>query len=734
MRLVKLRTFNFMAEDVDLNFGDVTILWGPNGSQKTGVVHALQLLVNGYVPELGKTPETVMRLARDGDFLRVQGWFNDGDRVYEVRREFRRNTNIGTKSFGTVKKEVHQTFDPHARTNTEKDAMLRRALGGIEEIWRPEVLLEMSKDDLRRRLLALIGPGDEKLLDYVWTDCPDWLLPETKAATVDAWLFDSKAKARRRIDQSKKELREHELTAAKYRGLVAVPELHFDPKEELAKRGAALTGWTEYQSALSTLNVARVTFEQAGPCPEERDTVAFRAERETAKAQLFAWNKANAAVQSASITLDRLKARPPKAPLAVAIESPEQAVIEKAKHARDQAIAHAATVSAELRALIDHVAFVCPKCEHVEAETSPETLAQWRRADRDATADLEAARVAVVELEQGRRDAELCQAAIERGEAMILQHNDNIAILEKELGELIEARDELGTEELLAAELATADAELEKAKQQNRMRSNWELMEEDVETAELKVESKRNKLGESKSHDEALEDYNTLQAQLQDYERLSEEWRAKDDADQELADARAELAVEEGWLAKIRDLEDELIGVVAHKLERSIEAAMVKDANVQVRLFDAKGKPTLRFLVNDVDWTTLSHGEKLQFQKGLVAALCAGAGGEFQPLLVDAFEAIDKRSRVAFLHGVAEDVQQGLFDQAIVVGCPDEDPSPAAIGAAAEIVTHDLWKGNDNAESKSDQTPRAPGPAAEPSDEALADRSDPAGAEVLHPS
>ncbi len=153
-------------------FSPLTIIRGPNGSGKTAVLNAVELLARAELAEIGASSQKIFKLANDdSDRIVLNGKFDDG---FELERDWISSLDKSGKP--SIKESLLFT----SITNDARKAV-QKAKGEMEITFRPSMyglnlkwFDGMSPNDRRKVLLDMIVASGASMRD----DRPlsDWLL------------------------------------------------------------------------------------------------------------------------------------------------------------------------------------------------------------------------------------------------------------------------------------------------------------------------------------------------------------------------------------------------------------------------------------------------------------------------------------------------------------------------------------------------------------------------------
>ncbi len=791
MILTELTIEGLKAFDRTLHLGPVTVLRGPMGSGKSEAINAIQLLVTGGIPARGAqkglaSADKIMALAsRDTIFLR--GAF-DAPAAWVERTWTRKRMRTKGEEKVTVTEAVRASFAEGSKSHVEARVLER--LGAWSEAWAPDDLIDLPRDQLRRRLVTIVATEDLSIGKFLPKDCPAWARPLTGQTVVD-WVSAAAAKAK---DTAKAAKEEVDALDAQLAAMPFVPEGEADAggvtakleglRQELVRASRRMTlaedlaqagrdmetmrlrvvpalSLTDAQANLNAAGLAAGAFKPIAARLEEvesrltgmraaiaeagqvevldEDTAAARLEVARQKSAELAGlltaakasektTRADHDRRLAAVRHDLAKVKADLAKLADAENTP--GVYDAAAHGG--AVALAAKAEAALQAARDAAQRAlgvvedaraptiphCPKCGHDLAAHRQERIAEaqeklidaderQRLADRAYKGALHAAEThnALKLLTEDReRAAQLRerQKELTGAEREVLEEPmPDVARAEREASEaaavvagLVKAHlaavarrqaldldnertkllADLSGRDAADSALVDAAAAMDLARTQDALRRDIAKREVRVERLKAEVDD----LATARERDAIEADIRAAESSLSEVGGAAERRTQRAQAEQDLEAKLSILAVAKHWVATFARLETEILGTVSERL--TAPASKVLSSKVGVELTNARGGADCRITINGVDTATISKGERMTFLGGLLMSLAPGASG-WRLLLMDELEAISLHRlgggmgpRETFLRSMVSAVDEGLFDQVILGGCPDVLP------------------------------------------------------------
>lgn len=196
--LKEIKAKNLKGQNFTHEVGPKTLIVGPNGSGKTAVLTAINLLVQGYQPGVGKKPMDIMAELATGDKLLAEGLFKVADKSIRLTRRFV-STKAGAKQdycidhkkaskdeFNVSLAGVPKPIDLSTFTDLSDDKKIEYLvnLHGAEELTAIDEKLRELREDLNAKRLDMRGKeklSEELSLSISEIDLPSGTLPEIQA-------------------------------------------------------------------------------------------------------------------------------------------------------------------------------------------------------------------------------------------------------------------------------------------------------------------------------------------------------------------------------------------------------------------------------------------------------------------------------------------------------------------------------------------------------------------------
>lgn len=562
MRLTSISTVGFKSEDIDYVLGDAAAFIGENETNKSQVLHAIDLVFSGHVDSdsivtQGKTGDAVLTYARDeykGITIEASGDYNG--RIFRVVRSWKREHD------GKVTQYIDQNIDPGVTGLRDQQKLLVGLLPPAPK-WDIKELLNASPAEARKRILALIVT-DVSAESICPPKIPDAYLPEPSESGL-AWVSRALALVSRdiavRLNEAKAARAEVEALSDAWR-----PRDEDPPTERLEKAREALKASEDWHRK------------------EER------------KAEILA-------------SMEKLSGKLPPDwravyyPLKTGAEGAEAEALRALEAARSKLY----------QAQREHKPKMCETCGQ---EIPTEGGDEWPDpALLEAVMQAEKAHERAMEASDGFRRAVL-------GMQQLADQLDR-----------------------LQADLALVDAELE-----GNPGLDYEAL--------------------FAEHDAAVAEVSAHKA----YMLRHEEYR---EASVNEVEAKGKVTALTAWKEAIQTAQNKVIEHGRPAFEKALSDVVGKP--VRLQLDDARGNPTLSFLVGGVDASALSDGTSIQFVAAFQIAVAKSLPGFYRLLRVDRLESISKTRRAPFLRKLLMAVRAGVVDQVIVAGCPDELDAPEGL-------------------------------------------------------
>lgn len=661
MRVETIHARGLGPEEINIELRPTAVIVGPTGSGKSLAIAAVELAATGGISgsPLAQIPRTnagVLRFASSSSVVaRLEGssdqhgrWF--AQRSITVRSRRARDGREVVESSS----DADQSFAP-ARNYSEHSGMIGEHLSTLPEAWSLRTLLAAPAPELRRTLLGRLV-ADRPLSSYLPAHLPDWLRGQERLDP-EAWLRWA-------------------LTTARKRKSYESGEIERCTKLIDGSRGGKPIDLGPIQDAVSRATADLALWDATQRRAQER----LRLEAQIAEAE-------------AEI------ARRPRVDESLEDLASELAAAKR----RDE-------LSREIDRLIEGGA-------RVEAKApSPDDLETASRRLAEARAALESARATwrrAVDATEARRAAE---ATLERVEGTVCRHCGGVVAPEDEIVSARAALARLPVPEGDTRELSTAidvaQGELDAARAaETSMFRALRLSTESERLAQLETERVAITARTTRELEQMIADLRASQASEQLRARLRAHLSGVEVGGPPTGDrralvealdrARAEERRAHEANAEIRqrieaerdratstERVDEIGQVLAELLE--IQRQMLSDAahqildpmrrifgeQVDLQLLDERGAEDCQFRVGAASASTLSDGEQLMFGAALVASMYSAMSSKiaWRPLLLDRIESISSARRARFIDQARELVAQGVYHQAILVGCPDVAP------------------------------------------------------------
>lgn len=707
MRLTKLSTTGLKAHNHALTLSDVTLLVGANGSGKSEAVQAISLLATGEAPGVGKTNDAIMRLARDGGevgaALEVRGTFDDRTRAA------RRWERVAVTKKGEVTNKVTESATlagPGQPPSEDAGPAIRLRFGAWSESWRPDDLLGLSADKLRRRLIVLLGgiggaiPAEltAQVPQHDDEDEEEWL---TRARGV---LADRTTLARAEVRRIESLVASHgfepasdkapvQARLATLRAEVGDAQVLADLRRELADAEALAHATPTEGLALADAQAAR----DAAEATLTRVRTAwdsYDSRRRAAESLLTEASRRVAAVAAEVRSLQRKGAAElvDLADLADAedalarVEADDAAALSTRRAAVGRLDAARARVT--VLAAGSPIA-LCPACHADLGAALAEARAVADQYARDAeTACLEAEQAATT---SGARVRE-ARAALERARLGSLARE---AMASGWVAVMAEAWDRFDLDEILppaesltAAESAVLETRAAVANAEGR---RW--LEEQARAAAGQVAALRSRINTippTRAIAEVEDEIRRAEAELVAIGAQLERRAQVEDERGQLVDAGRILTEAQERETRLAAYERSILDGVRDRLEAPLSEAV--GAPVTIELTNARGDPTCRIHRGGVDVASISTGERLRFVAALLVVLGRTSQAAWRPVILDGLESIDEDNLGPFLAQMVAAQREGAIHQFLGAGCMARVPNVEGVtvirlGASAPSTT-----------------------------------------------
>lgn len=169
-----------------------------------------------------------------------------------------------------------------------------------------------------------------------------------------------------------------------------------------------------------------------------------------------------------------------------------------------------------------------------------------------------------------------------------------------------------------------------------------------------------------------------MEAEREDLRILEQEHRKFQQLKRESDDATtaAKAARKKADAFGVRGLLGEVMAVAIDPFQQAVNAFLPSRLGAfKVNLSDPRGRPAFRLglLVGDDDdfipVETISGGEATTVRAGIALGLAHVSGLPWRPAFVDEFEGVDAALQPGVLDRIADEVDEGRADQALVLGC-----------------------------------------------------------------
>ena len=185
-----------------------TFMFGENGTGKTTVLQALQLLLRGKTYRsigVASTGKDIALLSRKGN-ISIKGTWDDNGKQVWVKRTWMRTES------GSVSEKIQQNINPNITNTKEQQGLLNLYFGVFPEAWEPEAFLSLSAEKMRSKLLSSVSekPISDvlgELAPIIGNDLPAWAKPGSMDMTVETWLDFAKKETKQKLNEARAEIR-----------------------------------------------------------------------------------------------------------------------------------------------------------------------------------------------------------------------------------------------------------------------------------------------------------------------------------------------------------------------------------------------------------------------------------------------------------------------------------------------------------------------------------------------
>lgn len=676
MKLTRIKTTGLGREDHDLQIPPVAVIVGPSGAGKSHLLSAVELGVTGGISgsawvKVPQTSDGVMLFSpskslsvslsgtsdEHGNWSLTRGYT---EKLVEPTEAARKKGAVSTLR---VVESVEQSF-VGTRTATEASAAIAQNMSTLPEVWDIRKLTSKSSGEQRKAFLGrLMEAGD--LSRWLPDGLPDDLRkPELLSLAPEPWvrrcLEIVRAKAREHESEAKKHLGVIELSASgQERDTSALASERDRLVAQLGALDAAERRAADLQRAQSEYEAARDEFAECRVPDHSPDKLAkLRAEAER-----------------------RRRLEDELAGIEISDEVlPTDAEIDAArKAAQDEAANELAIVDATRRKVELSNRVAALRAEYAQAGVAPVDCPHCKRpinSDEVERGEREHARIQAA-AKLAKDDLALCESRIR---PISTAARDELRRLESAVKRgagrraielrLLAIGDELATLTTISLDQIQVDELAHKALAKAQQR----VARAEAELRGLSVGS-----GESVTGDrsELVQKIEALRIQLRVAQDHNAEVRARKLAEASIADSRASARKWTQWESRLLDIQRDMLASCLEAIVKPLRELTGYD--VSISLQNERGAEDFRFLIaGRGSSVTLSGGEHLLFVAGLIGASYQVTSADkcrWRPLILDRIESISKDERDRFISRVKEYVGSGVFDQALLAGCPDTLPS-----------------------------------------------------------
>ena len=185
-----------------------TFMFGENGTGKTTVLQALQLLLRGKTYRsigTASTGKDILLMSRKGAISIKGVWMDNGKELW-LQRTWRKTET------GGVTEKLQQNINPGITSSKEQQGLINMFFGVFPEVWEPESFLSLSAEKMRSKLLSSVSekPISDvlgELVPIIGNDLPAWARPGSLDMTVETWLDFANKETKQRLNQARAEIR-----------------------------------------------------------------------------------------------------------------------------------------------------------------------------------------------------------------------------------------------------------------------------------------------------------------------------------------------------------------------------------------------------------------------------------------------------------------------------------------------------------------------------------------------
>lgn len=690
MRLTKLSTYGLKAHNHTLTLDPVQLLIGNNGSGKSEALQAVALLATSEAPGVGRTNDAIMRLALGGSevgaVLEVRGTFSDRTKAS------RRWERVPVTKKGEVTNKVTETATlagPGGQASVEDAGpAIRLRLGAWAESWRPDDLLGLSADKLRRRLIVLLGgiggaiPAEltAQVPQHDDEDEEEWL---TRARGV---LADRTALARAEVRRLESLVASHAFEPAAddatVRARLATLRAELGDAQQLADLRRELAAAEALVLATPSEGLA-LAEAQAARDAAETELARVRAawdsydSRRRAAESLLA--EASRRVLAVAVEVTRLQRKGATETVDLADVADAEDALARVETEDAAALSHRKAAVAALDAARARVRALsagsplahCPACQADLGAALAEARAVaegYARAAETSCLDAEAAATASgARVREARAAAE--RTALGSLAREVLASGWNAAE--------VEAQARRGLDEVLPpdASLAAAEAAVRETRAAVISAEGRARAEAQAQAAAGQVTALRARIETippTRPIAEVEADIQAAEAELVTIGAQLERRAQVEDERGQLVDAGRYLTEAQERETRLAAYERSILDSVRARLEAPLSEAV--GAPVTIELTNARGDPTCRIHRGGVDVASISTGERLRFVAALLVVLGRTSSAAWRPVILDGLESIDEENLGPFLASMVAAVREGAIHQFLGAGCMSRVP------------------------------------------------------------